>query len=120
MNIKNLKLDELNPAKYNPRKELKPGDKEFEKLKSSIENFGYVELIVVNKRNKNTVISGHQRLSVLKHLGKTEAECVIVDLDDNEEKAPSNNVLSELSEKDKERLKKEMLEEMMKAKKDGK
>ena len=41
-------------------------------------------------------------------------------LDDNEEKAPSNNVLSELSEKDKERLKKEMLEEMMKAKKDGK
>ena len=32
MNIKNLKLDELNPAKYNPRKELKPGDKEFEKL----------------------------------------------------------------------------------------
>ena len=87
MNIKNLKLDELNPAKYNPRKELKPGDKEFEKLKSSIENFGYVELIVVNQRNKNTVISGHQRLSVLKHLGKTEAECVIVDLDDNEEKA---------------------------------
>ena len=41
-------------------------------------------------------------------------------LDDNEEKVPSNNVLSELSEKDKERLKKEMLEEMMKAKKDGK
>ena len=41
-------------------------------------------------------------------------------LDDNEEKAPSNNVLRKLSEKDKERLKKEMLEEMMKAKKDGK
>jgi site-specific DNA-methyltransferase (adenine-specific) len=87
MNIQILKLDELNPAKYNPRKELKPGDKEFEKLKKSIENFGYVELIVVNKKNKNTVISGHQRLSVLKHLGKTEVECVIVDLDDNEEKA---------------------------------
>ena len=87
MKIKTFKLTELNPAKYNPRKELKPGDKEFEKLKNSIENFGYVELIVVNEGNKNTVISGHQRLNVLKHLGKTEAECVVVNLDEASEKA---------------------------------
>lgn len=87
MNIKNFKLSELNPAKYNPRKELKPGDKEFEKLKNSIENFGYVELIVVNEGNNNTVISGHQRLNVLKHIGKTEAECVVVNLDEASEKA---------------------------------
>ena len=87
MNIKKFKLSELNPAKYNPRKELKPGDKEFEKLKNSIENFGYVELIVVNEGNNNTVISGHQRLNVLKHLGKTEAECVVVNLDEASEKA---------------------------------
>ena len=73
MIIKTMKLSELSPAKYNPRKELKPGDPEFEKLKSSIENFGYVELIVVNAANNNTVISGHQRLSVLKCMGKTEA-----------------------------------------------
>ena len=73
-----FKLEELNPAKYNPRKKLKPGDKEFEKLKKSIQNFGYVELIVVNAANNNTVISGHQRLSVLKNLGETEAECVVV------------------------------------------
>lgn len=85
--IKTMKLSELNPAKYNPRKELKPGDPEFEKLKSSIENFGYVELIVVNAANNNTVISGHQRLSVLKSLGKTEAECVIVEMDADNEKA---------------------------------
>ena len=82
-----FKLDELNPAKYNPRKKLKPGDKEFEKLKKSIQNFGYVELIVVNVANNNTVISGHQRLSVLKHLGETEAECVVVELNENDEKA---------------------------------
>ena len=82
-----FKLDELNPAKYNPRKKLKPGDKEFEKLKKSIQNFGYVELIVVNAANNNTVISGHQRLSVLKHLGETEAECVVVELNENDEKA---------------------------------
>jgi DNA modification methylase len=87
MIIKTMKLSELSPAKYNPRKELKPGDPEFEKLKSSIENFGYVELIVVNAANNNTVISGHQRLSVLKSMGKTEAECIIVDMDSDNEKA---------------------------------
>ena len=87
MNIKTMKLTDLSPAKYNPRKELKPGDPEFEKLKRSIEEFGYVELIVVNERTGNTVISGHQRLSVLKELGKDEAECVIVDMDAESEKA---------------------------------
>ena len=87
MIIESRKLSELNPAVYNPRKELKPGDSEFEKLKHSIESFGYVELIVVNNRTGNTVISGHQRLSVLKHLGYNEAECVIVDTDAESEKA---------------------------------
>lgn len=87
LNIKMMKLSDLNPAKYNPRKALKPGDKEFEKLKNSIENFGYVELIVVNEATGNTVISGHQRLSVLKHLGVEEVECVIVSMDVNSEKA---------------------------------
>ena len=87
MNIRKFKLSDLNPAKYNPRKTLKPGDKEFEKLKNSIQNFGYVELIVVNEANNNTVISGHQRLSVLQHLGETEAECVVVSLNEDDEKA---------------------------------
>jgi len=87
MNIQKIKLSDLNPAVYNPRKELKPGDPEFEKLKASIENFGYVELIVVNANNDNTVISGHQRLSVLQHLGQKEAECVVVDLNTEQEKA---------------------------------
>ena len=41
MDIRTIKLSELNPAKYNPRKELRPGDAEFEKLKRSIEQFGY-------------------------------------------------------------------------------
>lgn len=87
LNIKRMRLADLNPAKYNPRKELKPGDKEFEKLKNSIENFGYVELIVVNAANNNTVISGHQRLSVLKYMGETEADCVIVNMNEADEKA---------------------------------
>ena len=86
MQIEKLNVEQLKPAGYNPRKKLKPGDKEFEKLKKSIEEFGYVEPIILNKRT-NTVVGGHQRLEVMKHLGYTEVDCVIVDLDEQKEKA---------------------------------
>ena len=43
MLIEKKKVTELIPADYNPRKDLKPGDPEYEKLKRSIEQFGYVE-----------------------------------------------------------------------------
>lgn len=102
MRIETLRLSELNPASYNPRKELKPGDAEFEKLKRSITEFGYVELIVVNERTGNTVISGHQRLSVMKTLGIKDAECVIVDLSPEKEKALNiamNKISGEWDEK---------------------
>mgnify|MGYP002795243952 CR=1 FL=1 len=42
MEFKKLKISELIPAAYNPRKKLKPGDPEFEKIKNSIIEFGYV------------------------------------------------------------------------------
>ena len=102
MRIETLRLTDLNPASYNPRKELKPGDPEFEKLKRSITEFGYVELIVVNERTGNTVISGHQRLSVMKALRMEEAECVIVDLPPEKEKALNiamNRISGEWDEK---------------------
>ena len=86
MNIKIMKLDDLNPAAYNPRKELKPGDPEYEKLKRSITEFGYVAPIIWNERTKR-IVGGHQRLTVLKDLGQTEVECVIVDMDEAKEKA---------------------------------
>ena len=81
--IKNI--SDLLPASYNPRKDLKPGDKEYEDLKNSIENFGCVEPIVWNRRNGH-IIGGHQRLKILAELGKKETECVVLDLDDNQEK----------------------------------
>jgi DNA modification methylase len=86
LQIQKLPLEKLNPAKYNPRKDLKPGDPEYEKLKKSMETFGYVEPIVWNKRSGH-VVSGHQRLKILQNQGETEIECVVVDLDETEEKA---------------------------------
>ena len=85
MEIKELSLKELKPAAYNPRKKLKKGDKEYEKIKQSLLKFGYVDPIIVNK--DMTVIGGHQRLTVLKDLDYETAKCVIVDLPKEDEKA---------------------------------
>lgn len=86
MNIEKISVGELKAALYNPRKDLKPGDAEYEKLKRSIEEFGYVEPVIWNKRT-GTVVGGHQRLKVMKDLGYEEVDCVVVDLDEQKEKA---------------------------------
>lgn len=85
MEIKELPLKELKPAAYNPRKKLKKGDKEYEKIKQSLLKFGYVDPIIINE--DLTVIGGHQRLTVLKDLDYETAKCVIVDLPKEDEKA---------------------------------
>ena len=85
MEFKKIKITDLVPAAYNPRKALKPGDKEYEKIKGSITEFGYVDPVIVNK--DMTVIGGHQRISVLKDLGFTEIDCVVIDIDKTKEKA---------------------------------
>lgn len=84
MEIKKIKISELKIAEYNPRKDLKPEDEEYQKIKTSISEYGYIVPIVVNK--DMTVIGGHQRLKVLKDLGYTEIECVIVEYDKIKEK----------------------------------
>lgn len=86
MQIEKLKIEHLLPAEYNPRKDLKPGDAEYEKLKRSIQEFGYVEPIIWNK-NTSHIIGGHQRLKILLDLGYTEVECVVVDMSEDKEKA---------------------------------
>ena len=86
MEIQKISVERLIPATYNPRKDLKPGDPEFEKLKRSVEEFGYVEPIIWNGRT-GVVIGGHQRLKVLQHLGYTEVDCVVLDIDEQKEKA---------------------------------
>lgn len=85
MELKKQKIGDLKIATYNPRKELNEKDKEYQKIKNSIIEFGYVAPIIINA--DKTVISGHQRLKVLKDLGITEVECIVVDLDKTNEKA---------------------------------
>ena len=80
------KIVDLIPADYNPRKDLKPGDPDYEKLKHSMKEFGYVDPIIWNQQT-GRVVGGHQRLKILQDEGIKEAECVVVNLDEEKEKA---------------------------------
>jgi ParB-like chromosome segregation protein Spo0J len=86
MQIETIDIDKINPAPYNPRKDLKPSDPEYQKLKKSITEFDMVEPLILNKRG-NVMISGHQRLKVLKEMGRKEVEVSVVDLPPAKEKA---------------------------------
>lgn len=103
MLIEKIKIEQLIPAEYNPRKDLKPGEPEYEKLKRSLEEFGYVEPVIWNK-GTGRVIGGHQRLKVLQSMGMEEVECVVVEMDEEKEKA-LNIALNKISgDWDKEKL----------------
>ena len=86
MIIETVAINSLNAAVYNPRKDLQPGDKEYDKLAKSIAEFDYIDPIIWNKRSGN-VCGGHQRLKILKAQGLTELDVSVVDLDDVKEKA---------------------------------
>ena len=55
--LRMIPVSELKPAEYNPRKKLKPGDKEYEKIKNSIEEFGFADPLVVNADMSNVFSS---------------------------------------------------------------
>lgn len=71
-------ISSLVPWEKNPRKIT---EEAYKGLRDSLEKFGYLGLIVVNKRNMQ-VVSGHQRLKVLKEQGFEEVSCIVVDVDD--------------------------------------
>lgn len=85
MIMKQYNINELLPADYNPRKELTLDDREYQKIKTSIETFGYVDPIIINK--DKTIIGGHQRLNVLRDLGYTDIDVIEIDIDKTKEKA---------------------------------
>lgn len=86
MIIETLHVDQLLPAPYNPRLTLAPGDQAWTRLERSLNEFDLVQPVVWNRRTGH-VVSGHQRLAVLKHRGATNVDCVVVDLSLEKEKA---------------------------------
>jgi len=86
MRIEKVSINDICPAAYNPRRNLQPGDSDYAKLKRSIQEFDMVEPLVWNKRTGN-LVSGHQRLKILRELGWEQVEVSVVDIDSTREKA---------------------------------
>jgi ParB-like chromosome segregation protein Spo0J len=82
MIIEKKKISELKPAPYNPRKSNEEQEKH---LKASLTKFGVVEPIIWNKQS-GYIVGGHFRIRELKKLGYKEVECVIVDLNEEDER----------------------------------
>lgn len=61
MELEPIKITDIVPADYNPRK---ISEQEYTKLRNSIETFGLVDPIIINLKN-NHIVGGHQRYDVL-------------------------------------------------------
>lgn len=93
MQIKKVPTKDLISPEWNPRQIT---NEELEKLKTSLEEFGYIEPIIINDVN-NHVVGGNQRLRALIALGYDEVDCVYVHIEDiNKEKA-CNVALNKIS-----------------------
>ena len=84
MEIVKVDINELISPEYNPRQIT---DNEMEKLKNSINEFGYISPIIVNEHN-NHIVGGNQRCLALKQLGYTMIDVIYINEPDiNKEKA---------------------------------
>ncbi|OUO68671.1 hypothetical protein B5F55_00140 [Anaerotruncus colihominis] len=83
--LRRMNLQELTPAEYNPRVELKPGDPEWEALNESIQEFDYILPIIWNE-NTGNIVGGHQRRNILLERGVEEEDVVVLHLTEEEEK----------------------------------
>ena len=84
-NIVQRDIDSLIFAEYNPRQLTKEQHKH---LKDSIQRFGLVDPIIVNKNKdrKNIIIGGHQRVRIAKELKMENVPVVELDLTYDREK----------------------------------
>ena len=73
MELVELPVDKVVPNPKNPRIDLRPGMPLYEKLKKSIENFGYADPIIWNERT-GMIVSGHQRFQVMKDIAEKKGE----------------------------------------------
>jgi ParB family chromosome partitioning protein len=76
--ICDVSVSEIKPAPYNPRE---ISDEALAGLRQSLERFGMVDLLVVNRRNMR-IISGHQRYKILQEAGVEKVTVIMVDVDE--------------------------------------
>ena len=87
MKVKKIEINKLKPATYNPRQISK---KQYNDLKESIDKFGLVDPIIVNK--DMTIIGGHQRYKIWTEKARQSnvdditIPCVVLELNKEEER----------------------------------
>ena len=87
MQIELIEINKLKPATYNPRQIT---TKQYNDLKESIDKFGIVDPIIINK--DNTIIGGHQRYKIWKEKAKESnvdditIPCVVLELNKEQER----------------------------------
>src|SRR3990172_4876103 len=80
--VAELALDDYAPAPYNPRQ---ISEHDAEALRRSIERWGDLENVVVNRRTGH-IVSGHQRMEAARAAGRESFRAVVLDVDEDEEK----------------------------------
>jgi len=87
MQIKRILINKLKPATYNPRQ---ISTKQYKDLEESIDKFGLVDPIIVNK--DMTIIGGHQRYKIWEEKTKQSKmdditiPCVVLELNKEQER----------------------------------
>lgn len=89
LNVKIVKMSELKPAVYNPRKW---SEDDLTQLMISIERFGFVDPIIVNgsAERHNVVIGGHFRLAAAAQIGMVEVPVVYTKIPDEQKERELN------------------------------
>lgn len=82
LKVEQVLVDALNPAPYNPRTWNAAG---LASLMASLDEFGFVEPLVVNRRG-NVVVGGHMRLEAARRRGDKKVPVYFVDLDPDGER----------------------------------
>ncbi len=86
LEIITLPIEQINAATYNPRIDLQPGDAEYEKLRRSIAEFGYIDPIIWNRRTGN-MVGGHQRYKIMvNEMRVNQLQVSVVDLNEQQER----------------------------------
>jgi len=84
--IREMAIESLIPAEYNPRTVLRSHDPAYRKLRKSLTEFGLVEPLVWNAVT-GRVVGGHARLRILRELGAVTVPVSVVYLSETREKA---------------------------------
>lgn len=68
MQLDKIRITDIKPAKYNPRQ---IDIDNYSKLIDSLNTYGLIDPIIINLKNNNTIIGGHQRFNII--MGKNDS-----------------------------------------------